>query len=68
MVGRQNAGLELGVIGIAARAFAAVLAAGFAAELLLAVGGFAVTDQVETAAMIARECLRHHAKSIQQTT
>jgi len=46
VIGSQNAGLELMVIGIAARAFAAALAAGLAAELLLAIRGFAVADQV----------------------
>lgn len=67
VVGGQNAGLELGVVSVAAWTFAAALTTGFAAELLLAVGGFAVADQVEAAAVIARNCLRYHAKSIQQT-
>ena len=68
MVGGQNAGLERSVIGVAAWVLAAALTAGFAAELLLAVLGFAVADHVEAAAVIARECSRNHAQSMQQTT
>ena len=47
--------------------FAAALVAGMTAKLLLAVGGFAVPDELIATAMRTKYCLRDHDDSILQT-
>lgn len=67
VVGGQGLGLELGAVAAWARVVAAASLAVVAEILLLAVGGLAVTAQVDAAAVDTRDCLNDHAQSIQQT-
>ena len=64
MVGCQDLRLEPSAITARARVLAAPSLAVVAEILLLAIGGFAITAQVDTAAVDTGNCLNDHAQSI----